>query len=126
MPERGLHPRPFERIPDRPAEQFGVGLLLDQVVLRAALHRTERGGVFSRGGEHDDRGVGRRPAQAVEDRRPLPVHEIEVEKHDVDSALRYRGKPVPGAFAVDQLNVAPALAKHLPEIAGILPDQQHA
>ncbi|WP_054848301.1 hypothetical protein [Methanoculleus chikugoensis] len=58
---------------------------------------------------------------------PLPAREIEVEEHDVDSAPRYRGKPVlGGALAVDQLNVAPALAQHLPEIAGTLPDQQHA
>jgi hypothetical protein len=126
VPERGLHPCALKRVPDGPAEEFHIGLSLDQVVLRAVSHRVERGGVFSRRGEHDDRDVGGRPAQAVEDRRPPPVREIEVEEHDVDPAARYRSKPVLGAFAAGQRNLAPALAKHLPEIAGTRPDQQHA
>ena len=126
MPEQNLRPHPLLRVPDRPAEQLRVGLPPDQVILRAALHRMERGAVFSRRSEHDDRDIGSRPAQAVEKGGPLSIREIEIEEHDVDLAPRCQGKPVPGAFTVDQLSLAPAGAKHLPEIAGTLPDQQHS
>src|SRR5262249_19505383 len=66
-------PRALARIANRAQEARAIDLALDEVVLRASVHRVDRGAVVVARREHDDRDAFGRERRAVDGGQALAV-----------------------------------------------------
>ncbi len=84
LAELALDPLALDRVPDRAAQQAGIALALDQIVLGAVEDRLEREPLVVQAAQHQHRQTGRHPAQLADRPQPGNIRQHEVEQDDVE------------------------------------------
>ena len=117
-------------IANRSPQQFGVGAILDQVVLGAALDRLHSGDIVVCSGQHDQRQeIPARGMQTIDGLEPVAVGQREIQQHGVESIGSDRGNG--GSDRRDLLDFHPdrsggELGAHQRRIIVVVFDEQYA
>ena len=129
LAELALDPLALDRMPDRAAQQAGIALAFDQIILGAIEDRLEGEPLVVQAAQHQHRQTGRGPAQLADRPHPGDVGQHQIEQDDVEPLRSHvperRGeRPDPGdAKCVERGRLEPG--RDQARIILVAIDQEH-